>query len=34
MKYIKQEKNIKSGSGATKKKKYHFAEILSFLKPN
>ncbi|CAI6356764.1 unnamed protein product [Macrosiphum euphorbiae] len=35
MKYKNQEKNIKSGSAATKiKKKYHFANLLSFLTPN
>ncbi|XP_050065211.1 uncharacterized protein LOC126554158 [Aphis gossypii] len=34
IKYINQEKKYKSGSGATKRKKYHFADMLSFLKPN
>lgn len=32
-KYMNQEKNIPSGSGASKRKKYHYADMFSFLKP-
>ncbi|XP_022168234.1 uncharacterized protein LOC111032273 [Myzus persicae] len=33
MKWNKEENSTPSGSGASKKKKYHYADILSFLKP-
>lgn len=32
-KYINQEKSIKSGPAASKRTKYHFSDILAFLKP-
>jgi len=30
---MKQENSIKSGASASNRKKYHFADVLSFLKP-